>query len=427
MTKAFADNKGESNKDLVQSIADQIEAKLEGLETSVEEVQDLCEDFLMKSEHRDVAKRYILYRNERSKIRKFNPGATEKFKYLSADFLRKYKHRPDPFPTEMGKFVYYRTYSRPVPEENRREFWWETVARVVEFNSTLEEMALKKQGFAVEEQEIERLKRTAEKIYDLMYELKLFPSGRSLWVGGTPSSYLYPLSNFNCSFVTIDEFDKFSEIFFVLMLGTGVGLSVERKYIEQLPRINTGIELISKSFEAVPVADRREHTQLIYNNNSAVEIVIGDSKSGWAEAIGHYFDIITSKQFSDVKYIFVNYNNVRPAGERLKTFGGYASGHTAIKKMFEKMNKLFKDRADGELWYKARPLDALDLATIIAENVVSGGTRRSAEIIFCDPDETEVLEAKANIYNNVDGEWVANQDILHRFLSNNTEIGRAHV
>lgn len=201
---------------------------------------------------------------------------------------------------------------------------------------------------------------------------------------------------------------------------TGVGLSVERKYVNQLPRINTGITLHSKAFEPVPKAERTEHTQLIILNNTAIEIIIGDSKAGWSEAIKHYFDIITSKQYSDIKYIFINYNNVRPAGERLKTFGGFASGHVAIQQMFEKMNKLFQRRSKGEKWYKARPLDALDIATIIAENVVAGGTRRSAEIVFCDPDETEVLEAKSNIYTNVDGNWIANQEILHRFLSNNT-------
>ena len=73
----------------------------------------------------------------------------------------------------------------------------------------------------------------------MMYHLKLFPSGRSLWIGGSKASYLYPLSNFNCSFVTIDTLKKFSEIFFVLMLGTGVGLSVEREYVKKLPKINS--------------------------------------------------------------------------------------------------------------------------------------------------------------------------------------------
>lgn len=202
------------------------------------------------------------------------------------------------------------------------------------------------------------------------------------------------------------------------MLGTGVGLSVERKYVNQLPKINTEIQLISKAYDPVDKKNRLEHTELRVLNNTAIEIIIGDSKSGWAEAIKHYFDIISSKQYEDIKYIFVNYNNVRPAGERLKTFGGFASGHTAIQQMFEKINKLF--HKGSQKWYSVKPIDALDIATIIAENVVAGGTRRSAEIVFCDPDEKEVLEAKANLYVNVDGQWKSNKEVIHRSLSNNT-------
>ncbi len=204
------------------------------------------------------------------------------------------------------------------------------------------------------------------------------------------------------------------------MLGTGVGLSVERKYIEKLPKINMGIEVISKAYTPVPRAERIEHTELKTLNNTAIELIVGDSKAGWAEAIRFYFDIVTSRQYSDIKYIFLNYNNVRPAGERLKTFGGFASGHGAIKTMFEKIDLMFKKRGRGQKWYKARPLDGLDIATIIAENVVAGGTRRSAEIVFCDPDETEVLEAKSKIYVQENGEWKPNEELLHRFLSNNT-------
>ena len=102
-------------------------------------------------------KKFILYRNERTKIRQ--GVLPEKYKFLSNDFLSKYKHKDDPFPTELGKFVYYRTYSRPIPEENRRERWWETVARVVNFSSDLESMAMKKQGLIVNEIEISRLKK----------------------------------------------------------------------------------------------------------------------------------------------------------------------------------------------------------------------------------------------------------------------------
>ena len=249
----------------------------------IEEIQDLVERSLMEKGRYDVAKQYILYREERNQLRGIDKYS--KYTFLSDNFLSKYKHRQDPFPTELGKFVYYRTYTRPIPEQNRRERWWETVARVVDFNIGLELTALKKQGRVITELEMDRLRKEAMEIYDNIYNLKLFPSGRTLWVGGTTPSYEYPLSNFNCSFVTIDELKKFSEIFFVLMLGTGVGLSVERKYISKLPKINTKIKVIHKDYQGKSPSDRNEFTELKLMNNNIVEIVIGDSKFGWVRLL----------------------------------------------------------------------------------------------------------------------------------------------
>ena len=404
----------ELDYDVAERIAKDIEEDQK--EKSVVEIERRVVRELYLANFNKTAEAYSEYKARRDLLR--GKSKIER-KFLSSEFISKYKHELDPFTNELGKFVYYRTYSRPLPSENRRERWWETVARVIEFNFDLQLKAMERKGIQLSQSLRQQLVEEAQEAYDLMYNLKLFPSGRTLWVGGTPSSYMYPLSNFNCSFVTIDHLDKFSEIFFVLMLGTGVGLSVERKYVSKLPKINTNIQLLSKAYEPVDKKNRLEHTELHILNNTAIELIVGDSKSGWAEAIKHYFDIISSRQYEDIKYIFINYNNVRPAGERLKTFGGFASGHTAIQQMFDKINKIFQ-KHKGSQWYQIKPIDALDIATTIAENVVAGGTRRSAEIVFCDPDETEVLEAKANLYVNVDGQWQANKDIIHRSLSNNT-------
>ena len=391
-------------------IAHIIKQKLEESESdiSVEYIQDLTIKELYKADLDDVAKSYSEYRHEKNRLRKTSKS---KYKFLSNEFLSQYKHRPDPFPTELGKMVYYRTYSRPLPEEGRREYWWETVARVVDFNCSLQGNHL--------------LQNEAEEIYDLMYNLKLFPSGRSLWVGGTKASYKFPLSNFNCSLLTIDSLEKFSEILFVLMLGVGVGLSVESKYISLLPKVNTRIEIIHSDYVPVKKHERKEHTEIKCIGKSALEIEIGDSKSGWKEALKYYFEIISSKQFDDVEFIILNYNNIRPYGESLKTFGGTASGHIAVKTMFSKIEKLISSKKQlNSMWYKLKPIDCLDIATMIAENVVSGGVRRSSEIIFCDADDTEVLEAKNNLYQAENG-WNINKDMVHRTLSNNTVMYRS--
>lgn len=429
ISKAMAETDRGVDNTLSINIANTIEQKysISGVTPTVEEIQDDVELLLAEGGRFDASKRYVLYRSERAKLR--DNAIPEKYKFLSSDFLTKYKHREDPFTTELGKFVYYRTYSRPIPEENRRERWWETVARVVDFNSQLEVDAYKRQGITITERIVSNIRDEAKNIYKMMYNLKLFPSGRSLWIGGTESSKAYPLSNFNCSFVTIDSLKKFSEIFAVLMLGTGAGLSVERKYIEKLPKINSKINIIHKDYDEIPKDKRKEHTELIQKSNNVLEIAIGDSKFGWSRAMELYLDILSSKQYIDIDMIVLNYDSVRPAGEILKTFGGRASGHTAIKTMFTKIDRLFKTGKHDNLnqWQTVLPIDALDIATIIAENVISGGVRRSALIVFCDNDEKEVLEAKSNLYYpNDDGEWVANDKILHRMLSNNTVFYNEH-
>ena len=420
ITKAYFESDFEVD-DIPESIEEEIFAELSDSDDiyDVDDINDVIEIKLMQYGRYEAAKNFILYRDKKDK----NRPNKKTYQFLSDDFLRNYKHKDDPFPTELGKFVYYRTYSRPITEEGRREMWWKTVARVVNFSSELELNALKRSGNVIDQSTTNRLTRTAEQIYDMMYNLKLFPSGRSLWVGGTPTSHLFSLGNFNCSFITIDSLKKFSELFFVLMLGVGAGLSVEKKYVNKLPKINANIEIIHKDYQQVAKNDRKEYTELKLKTNTIIEIVIGDSKTGWQKAIEYYFDIISSKQYEDVNMIIINYDNVRPAGERLKTFGGFASGFGAIKQMFEKIDKIFinKRRRNNLQWQTIKPIDCLDIGTIIAENVVAGGVRRSAEIIFCDKDDLDILNAKQNLYyQDGKGNWISNQDILHRTLSNNT-------
>lgn len=425
IARAMAETELGEDLDLAYDIAEEIKDEFEESEIipTVESVQDRVEELLSKYNRFDVARAYILYRNERKQIRE--KKSTSKYTFLTEEFLSKYKHKPDPFPTELGKFVYYRTYSRPIPEEGRREKWWETVSRVVEFNTNLELIAMKKQGMIVNEIVMNRLQCEAEEIYDMIYNLKLFPSGRSLWIGNTPASYASAICNFNCSFVTMDDLSKFAEVFLVLMLGTGVGISVERKYVNKLPPINSNIEVIHKDYQAVPKSSRLEYTELKQKSSNMIEITIGDSRFGWHKAVDFYFDIVSSKHYSDIEFILFNYDNIRPAGERLKTFGGTASGFNSIKIMFEKINNIFTDKKqlNQQQWQKIKPIDCLDISTIIAENVVSGSVRRSAEIIFCDSDDKEVLEAKSNLYyQNNNGEWISNNKLLHRMLSNNTVL-----
>jgi ribonucleoside-diphosphate reductase alpha chain len=163
-----------------------------------------------------------------------------------------------------------------------------------------------------------------------------------------------------------------------------------------------------------------ENTTLVLdkNNSSLATIKVGDSKEGWCNALETYFKLITCPEYINIKNILIDYSYVRPEGERLKRFGGRASGHKSLIRMFEKINKVCNNLVDGRL----KSLDVLDLATIISENVVSGGVRRSAMMILCDEDDKDVINAKSNLYKIVDGNWMENSAVSHRKMSNNSVL-----
>lgn len=144
---------------VITSIADKVEGSLAERVPpySVEEIQDIVELRLMEVEP-SVAKRFILYRHEKTKTR----DTKTKFRYLSDEFLSSYKHREDPL-NELGSFVFYRTYSRYLPEEGRRERWWETIARAVDYNCSLSPTTTREE---------------AEQLFDNIYNLKQQLSGR---------------------------------------------------------------------------------------------------------------------------------------------------------------------------------------------------------------------------------------------------------
>ncbi len=394
-----------TDENLSLKIANNIEAISNSrvADFTVEEIQDLVEEELMESKRKDVARRYIIYRHERSKTRDKRKSSDA---LLTNEFLSEYKHKEPPM-DQLGKFTYYRTYSRWIPEENRREQWWETVKRAVEYNCNLTTTS----------------KEEAEEIYDNMFNLKQFLSGRTLWVGGTKVAYEYPMSNFNCAFLIIDSIKAFRELFYLLMIGAGVGFRALKRDVKLLPKFRTNIEVIHQDYISIPKEERVDHTSVEFIDNNTVEIAIGDSKEGWADSLYKFLEIITDKMYKSVNKIILNYNNVRPAGEKLSTFGGKASGHESIKKMFYKIDKTFKaayNRSNKKGFAIFEPINIIDIANIIGENVVVGGVRRTSEMAIISPDDTESIQAKSNLFEKNDAHWVENKDLSHRKMSNNT-------
>jgi adenosylcobalamin-dependent ribonucleoside-triphosphate reductase len=335
---------------------------------------------------------------------------------LSKEFVDRYRDQKSPL-SHIGEFVYLRTYSRYLEDKRRRENWYETVLRTTQYNVELGMEYKRKHNIAVNLQE--EIKE-AELLYDNLYYLRTFTSGRTLYMGGSEVVKQYPLSNYNCAFTNIETMRDLVDVFYLLMVGSGVGLRIDKDHVARLPLVRH-IELES-SYDinvrlSTPKAEM-EHSSLVIqlSEDTTAVLKVGDSKEGWCEALDTYFKLVTADQYNHITKLIIDYSYVRPEGERLKRFGGRASGHKSIKRMFEKMNRVFYGRQEDRL----RAIDILDVATIISENVVSGGVRRSAMMVICDEDDDEVIRAKRNIYQVVDGKWLEDPEISHRKMSNNS-------
>lgn len=388
---------------LALAIAERVAESFKGLDRiDVNAIQDTVELMLMDSPRKDAAKKYIIYRNEHDKMRK---KKKQEFNLLTNDFISKYKHQPAPM-NQLGNFVYYRTYSRYLEEESRREYWWETVRRAVEYNCSL----------------VPTTRKEAEELFDNVYNLKQFLSGRTLWIGNTDVAKYYPMANFNCSFQIIEDFESYTDLFYLLMIGSGIGLRILNEDVKKLPKIRTDFELVQKDYTPIEKEEREDHTSLEFLFNNTAKISIGDSKEGWVQSLDFFFKLLYSTQYRKVKTVIIDYDNVRPKGEKLKTFGGTASGPKSLKNMFDKIQQLLARRSAiaNKDRVRLKSIDCMDIANIIGENVVSGGVRRTAEIMIIDPDDQECIEAKNDLYKQIDGQWIMNEELSHRQVSNNS-------
>ncbi|MDY4694406.1 MAG: ribonucleoside-triphosphate reductase, adenosylcobalamin-dependent, partial [Blautia sp.] len=395
---------GEADNELVKMITKDVEEHLVSKGKNIidiETIQDQVEDSLFAHQCYQTAKAYILYRTAKEKER---VNGSWKEGLLTREFLSPYKHAPNPM-EQLGSFVYTRTYSRFLPGIGRREFWWETVRRAVEYNCSLAPTS----------------REEAEKLYDNIYHMRQFLSGRTLWVGNTKVAESYPMANYNCAFEIIDDFHAYHDLFYLLMVGSGVGVRVLKEDAQKLPKVRTDIKILHKAYDPKPVNKRLEYTDVTFSGTT-VTFAIGDSKEGWAQTLDHYFDILTNNEYSRISEIVVVYDSIRPRGERLKNFGGTASGYESMMTMLDKIHKVIiaAGARDGVVRTQLKPIDLLDIANIIGENVVSGGVRRTSEIGLIDAEDKTCIEAKSHLYRQINGRWEIDKSIAHRQMSNNS-------
>ncbi len=199
-------------------------------------------------------------------------------KLLSEEFLSKYPDMPEHM-NELASFVFYRTYSRWQPELKRRETWKEVVRRSVEYNVGISIKQFNQNNF---KPPIDKIIIEAETLFDNIFNLKQFLSGRTHWVGGASTGVAdkFPLSNFNCAFIEIKSWADLCDLFYMLLIGTGVGFRCSKEMAFNLPPIRRDFELIHSDYNPLPKSERLERTTINIMPNGYAKIYIGDSKEG---------------------------------------------------------------------------------------------------------------------------------------------------
>ena len=279
-------------------------------------------------------------------------------------------------PTDYQSFIHTSRYARWLEDEGRRENWDETVQRYIKnvvyksFPNNNLDRPLTDKELAFDWGKVE------QEIYDAIMSLEVMPSMRAMMTAG-PAATRDNTCMYNCSYLPVDDPKSFDEAMYILLCGTGVGFSVERQFISKLPEV-------PELFESESI------------------VVVKDSKEGWAKGFRQVLALLWAGEIPkwDV-------SRVRPAGARLKTFGGRASGPAPLVELFNFAVSTFK-AAQGR---KLSSMECHDLMCFIGQIVVVGGVRRSAMISLSNLSDDRMRHAKS-------GQWW--ETAGHRALANNS-------
>jgi ribonucleoside-diphosphate reductase alpha chain len=324
---------------------------------TVENIQDVVELVLQANGEYAAAKAYIIYRAEHARLRQDRAVPAEVHEAFSqADAY---------FPTPIQQFQFYDKYSRFNYDLGRRETWLETVNRAVDYLKELSENRLPEEDYA--------------RVRKAILNMEAMPSMRLLAMAGEPARR-NNVAIYNCSYLPADSIDSFVEALVISMSGCGVGFSVERRYVEQMPRIKR------------QTGTKRE------------TLVVEDTSDGWAGALR------TGLQtWFDGEDIEFDLSQIRPAGAPLKVKGGRASGPEPLRTML----RFARDKILARQGSFMTSLDAHDIMCAVGGAAVSGGVRRTAMISLFDYDDLEMRHCK-------DGDfWVQNSQ---RWNANNSAV-----
>ena len=317
----------------------------------------------------------------------------EKFK-LSEKFIDKYKRKRPPFGFNgLGELVYMRTYSR-IKENGKNERWWETIQRVVEGTYTMQKNWIESHQLGWNAWQAQK---SAQEMYDRMFNMKFLPPGRGLWAMGTAiteEKNLYAALN-NCAFVSTKTIkEDYSKPFCFLMdasmLGVGVGFDTK----------GAG-EIVVKGVNK----DRNEEV-----------FEIPDTREGWVESL----KLLLESHFHGTAPVGFDYGKIRPAGVPIKGFGGMSSGPEPLQEVHKDIEKVLETNVGEPITITT----IVDIMNLIGKCVVAGNVRRTAEIVFGDPDSEEYLDLKnykANPHRDQYG-WTSNNSIFAELGMDYTDV-----
>jgi len=325
----------------------------------IEEIQDIVEETLILMDFPKTAKAYILYRAKRIKIRQ------EMKRVLPKEEREKIKESSKYFENSYQEFIFYQFYSRWRDDLQRRETWVETVDRYMEYMR-------ENLGKKLTDKEYEQVRKA-------ILNREICPSMRLLWSAGE-ACRRSNVTAYNCSYIAPRNWRDLSEIMYLSMCGAGVGFSVEPENVERFPQIKK------------------------QNGKKLPKIVVEDDKIGWCEA---FVKACTAWQKGyDVD---IDYSKIRPAGARLKTMGGRASGPAPLEELMKFTKKKILSRQNRRL----TTIDLHDIICQIGLIVVAGGVRRSALISLSALDDINMRDAKKGAFWQTEGQ---------RSMANNSAV-----
>lgn len=250
----------------------------------------------------------------------------------------------------LSDITVFMKYAKYLPNENRRETWEELVTRNIN-------MHIKKYP---------DLREEIENAYQFVYDKKVLPSMRSLQFGGKPIE-ISPNRVYNCAYLPINDLRAFSETMFLLLGGTGVGYSVQKHHVDELPEIRKP------------------------NNSRTRRFVIADSIEGWADAV----KALMKSYYNGSSKLRFDYSDIRPKGARLVTSGGKAPGPQPLKECLVKIEGILSEKENGT---KLSTLEVHDIVCHIADAVLAGGIRRAALISLFSADDDDMIACKSGAW-----------------------------